>query len=166
MKHIKFIKDHTSGQFQKGEIVSVTEQGFEAWTNSEFAEASTKKEFDSYIVDKRKRIDSETKEARKKHFDKMDALKKDDVKVVHPSGNKEEETDFEQVDLGNVSTTNGTNGGNNSESGSEVLKYTLTQQDLIDETELTEGFEVGDEIEVNEEAAWMVDEDDKLIKLN
>jgi len=156
-KYLRFLKDHKTKTFLKGDTVEIPETSLGAWNETGIVEEITKKEHEKSLKDKNDIIKKQSAAARKKHQKKVEEI--DEANVV-------EETEFEPVDLGNVSTTNATNGGDNSESGSEVLKYTLTQQDLIDETELTEGFEVGDEIEVNEEGDWMVDEDDKLIKLN
>ncbi len=155
-KYIKFLKDHKSG-FKTGQVVKIPEVSLNVWVESGYAEEVTKKEYTKWFNDNNKALAAEKKDAMKKHQEKIDA-------VAEQNNKSEEESNSE--DLGNENTPSGTGGVKTEESSSEPLKHTLTQQDLIDNTELTEGFEVGDEIEVNENDEWLVDEHDKLIKLN
>ncbi len=155
-KYIKFLKDHKAG-FKAGQIVKIPEVSLPVWVESGYAEESTKKDYTKWFNNNNKQLAESKKEAMQKHQEKVDAIAEANEVV-------EEET--ESVDLGNANTPSGTGGVKTEESSSEPLKHTLTQQDLIDNFELTEGFEVGDEIEVNENDEWLVDENDKLIKLN
>jgi hypothetical protein len=169
-KFIKFVKDHTSGTFGSGQIVPVDEAAFKVWTKSEFAEKSNVDEYNEYMQKKQEKLLAETKEAREKHQEKLNAIVEANKKMAEASEDEDIQDAEEVLDTLGNDLTNGSETSNKSEDGSEDIGegkedifHTLTKEDVEENPTLTEGLKEGDEIEVDSEGTWLLGEDDKLI---
>lgn len=164
MKHIKFIKNHPSGNFHEGDHVEVVTGAFDAWTNSEYAEAVTKKEYDTHVKETAERLKAETKEARQAQQDKIDKIsgknkKSEKVSTVDVSGSDE---GSDKGDLGNDKGT-GSDNGNDSSNGAEKKYHSLTQEDLEANEIYCEGLEVGTEVEIDDEGLFPLNDQEQMI---
>jgi len=166
--YLKLTEDHKSGKFFKDDILKLPKAAKDAWMATGIVEESTKKEFDKWNADKQKDIQSKAKEAAKAHFEKVEAMNEKSKQAKQENKEKlensqvQEGKEVKEDDLGNESSTNSDNGGNGA--SEDLLFHTLTKEDIEENSELTEGFNAGDEIEVDEQGTWLLGEDEKLIK--
>jgi len=160
MKYIKFVKNHTSGNFQEGDHVKVEDVVFDGWTKSEFAEPSTKKEYQKFVNDKAESLANASKKAREDHQAKIDKLsgKGEKVQTINPSGSGE--------GMGN-DNGDGSDDSNDSSNGagnpSEKLYHALTSEDIEANGIYCEGLEVGTEVEIDDKGLFPLNDEDQMI---
>ena len=158
--YLKLTEDHSSKRFLKGEIIKLPKASKDAWMATGMVEEATKKDFDKYNSDKQKDIQKKSEKAASEHYEKTKAI--EDANATNAEEEIQDAEEVQDENLGNESSTDSDNGG--SGASEDLLHHTLTKEDIEENTDLTEGFTEGDEIEVDENGTWMLGEDEKLIK--
>ena len=136
-KNAKFIKNHVSG-ISKGEVKTFDDQTFKRLKKDKFVVEATEEELKEY----------------------NEFLKNRNTASNYAEIKKAANTSEECEECGKSSEKCEECG----DDVTETKKYHVLSQEDIDANELAaEGFEVGDEVEINEEEELLVDEDGKLI---
>ncbi len=152
--YIKFKKNHDAG-IAKGTCVKVDKPVGTDFIKSKHAEEISEDDFKQWKED----FLTNQKEKALKNED--DAIKKNSKRDV----SKELEPKEDEGDLGNDNATANdySNGSEDGGKKSEPIYHALNENDLVNQPELTEGLELGMEVEVDEEGVFLLNDSEQLI---